>query len=162
MAESIAALMGSIVLVALTALSGGIFRPDDWYRRLEKPRWTPPDKVFPIAWAVLYLLMAVAAWRVFEAESSAWRTVGLLLYVLHLFLNAGWSWLFFGRRRIEAALLDILALWVLLTVVIVLFALSSPLAAVLLLPYWAWIAFAVALNARIRRLNPQGTGSSSS
>ncbi|MGM0515961.1 MAG: TspO/MBR family protein [Pseudomonadota bacterium] len=159
MAESITALMGSIVLVALTALSGGVFRPDDWYRRLEKPAWTPPDRVFPIAWAVLYLLMAVAAWRVFEAESSVWRTVGLLLYVAHLFLNAGWSWLFFGRRQIEAALLDILVLWALLTVVIVLFALASPTAAVLLLPYWGWIAFAVALNARIRQLNPQASSS---
>lgn len=155
MAETIAALMGSIVLVALTALTGGIFRPDDWYRRLAKPGWTPPDKVFPIAWAVLYLLMAVAAWRVFEAESSGWRTAGLWLYVVHLGLNAAWSWLFFGRRRITAAMVDILLLWALLTVVIVLFALASPLAAVLLLPYWVWVAFAFALNARIRQLNPQ-------
>jgi tryptophan-rich sensory protein len=159
MAESIAALMGSIVLVALTALSGGVFRPDDWYRRLEKPAWTPPDRVFPVAWALLYLLMAVAAWRVFEAEASIWRTLGLLLYVAQLLLNAGWSWLFFGRRRIEAALLDILLLWALLTVVIALFVLVSPTAAVLLSPYWVWIAFAAALNARIRRLNPQASSS---
>ncbi len=153
MLESIAALMGSIVLVALTALSGGVFRPDDWYRSLAKPAWTPPNRVFPIAWGILYLLMAVAAWRVFEADDSAWRTAGLTLYVVHLLFNAAWSWLFFGRRRMVAALIDILLLWLLLTLTIITFAQVSMIAAGLLVPYWFWVAFAALLNARVWRLN---------
>ena len=157
MLESIVALMGSIVLVALTALTGGLFRPDDWYRNLAKPAWTPPNRVFPIAWAILYLLMAVAAWRVFEAEDSVWRTAGLALYVVHLGFNAAWSWLFFGRHRIAAALTDILVLWALLTLVILLFAQASGLAAALLVPYWVWVGFAAALNARVLRLNPDAS-----
>ncbi|WP_372591126.1 TspO/MBR family protein [Guyparkeria sp.] len=159
MLESIVALMGSIVLVALTAMTGGLNRPDDWYRSLAKPAWTPPNRVFPIAWAILYLLMAVAAWRVFEAEDSAWRTAGLVLYAVHLLFNAAWSWLFFGRHRIAAALIDILVLWALLTLVILVFAQSSLLAALLLVPYWAWVAFAAMLNARILRLNPDASSS---
>jgi len=159
MLESVATLMGSIVLVALTALSGGLFRPDAWYRGLAKPAWTPPDRAFPIAWAVLYLLMAIAAWRVFMAAPSAARDAGLLLYVVHLVFNAAWSWLFFGRRRMVAALVDILLLWMLLSLVIVLFFQVSVLAAVLLIPYWLWVAFAALLNARLWKLNPWASSS---
>ncbi|MBN2872536.1 MAG: tryptophan-rich sensory protein [Halothiobacillaceae bacterium] len=146
--------MASIVLVALTAMTGGIFRPDGWYRALRKPVWTPPDRAFPIAWGLLYLLMAVAAWRVYLAEPSLGRDAGLVLYLVHLVFNALWSWLFFGRRRMVAALVDILLLWMLLSLVILLFWQSSPIAALLLVPYWFWIAFAALLNARLWRLNP--------
>lgn len=159
MLESVAALMGSIVLVALTALSGGLFRPDAWYRGLVKPAWTPPDRAFPIAWAALYLLMAIAAWRVLMAQPSVARDAGLLLYLVHLVFNAAWSWLFFGRRRMVAALVDILLLWMLLTLVIVLFSRVSVLAAALLIPYWFWVAFAALLNARLWKLNPGASSS---
>lgn len=159
MLESAIALMVSIGLVALTALTGGVFRPDDWYRSLRKPAWTPPDRVFPIAWAVLYLLMAIAAWRVYLTEPSAARDAGLVLYLIHLLFNATWSWLFFGRRRMVAALADILLLWMLLSLVILLFWQVSVLAAVLLVPYWCWIAFAALLNARLWRLNPGASSS---
>ncbi|MCL7744013.1 tryptophan-rich sensory protein [Guyparkeria hydrothermalis] len=154
MLESVAALMGSVVLVALTALTGGLFRPDNWYRALRKPDWTPPNRVFPIAWAVLYLLMAIAAWRVYLAEPSAARDAGLVLYLIHLIFNAAWSWLFFGRRRMVAALVDILLLWMLLSLVILLFFQASVPAAILLVPYWFWVAFAALLNARLWKLNP--------
>ena len=154
MLESVAALMASIALVALTALTGGLFRPDGWYRALRKPAWTPPDRVFPIAWAVLYLLMAIAAWRVFMAEPSTARDAGLVLYLIHLVFNAAWSWLFFGRRRMVAALVDILLLWMLLSLVILLFSRVSVPAAALLVPYWFWVAFAALLNARLWKLNP--------
>ena len=158
MLESVTVLMVSIVLVALTALTGGLFRPDGWYRDLRKPAWTPPDRVFPIAWAVLYLLMAIAAWRVYLAEPSAVRDAGLVLYLIHLIFNAAWSWLFFGRRRMVAALVDILLLWMLLSLVILLFFQVSVLAAVLLVPYWFWVAFAALLNARLWKLNPASSG----
>lgn len=159
MLESVVALMASIGLVALTALTGGVFRPDDWYRALRKPAWTPPDRVFPIAWALLYLLMAVAAWRVYMTEPSSARDAGLVLYLIHLLFNAVWSWLFFGRRRMVAALVDILLLWMLLTLVILLFWQVSALAAFLLVPYWFWVAFAALLNARLWRLNPDASSS---
>ena len=157
MLESVVALMVSIGLVALTALTGGVFRPDAWYRDLRKPAWTPPDRVFPIAWALLYLLMAVAAWRVYLTEPSSARDAGLVLYLIHLLFNAVWSWLFFGRRRMVAALVDILLLWMLLSLVILLFWQVSALAAWLLVPYWCWVAFAALLNARLWKLNPDAS-----
>lgn len=153
MLGSLLVLLLSILLVGLTASTGARFRPDNWYRELRKPTWTPPDIAFPIAWGILYLLMAIAAWRIYMADDSAWRTASLAVYVLQLFANAAWSWLFFGRKQIAAALADIVVLLGLITVAIALFSQVSTLAAWLMVPYWLWVALALALNATIWRFN---------
>lgn len=153
MLSSLLALMVSLLLVGLTATTGARFRPDSWYRELSKPNWTPPDIAFPIAWGILYLLMAIAAWRIYMADDSAWRTASLLAYALQLLANAAWSWLFFGRKQIVAALADIMVLLALITIAIALFFQVSTLAAWLMMPYWLWVALALALNATILRLN---------
>lgn len=153
MLSSLLALMVSLLLVGLTATTGARFRPDSWYRELSKPNWTPPDIAFPIAWGILYLLMAIAAWRIYMADDSAWRTASLLAYALQLLANAAWSWLFFGRKQIVAALVDIMVLLALITIAIALFSQVSTLAAWLMVPYWLWVALALALNATILRLN---------
>ncbi|MDQ7728919.1 TspO/MBR family protein [Halomonas sp. SpR8] len=75
------------------------FRPDGWLRELSKPSWTPPNIAFPIAWGILYLLMAIAAWRIYIADESAWRTASLAVCALQLLANAAWSWLFFWKRN---------------------------------------------------------------
>ncbi|MBT2786247.1 MULTISPECIES: TspO/MBR family protein [unclassified Halomonas] len=153
MLGSLLALLVSLLLVGLTATTGARFRPDGWYRELRKPTWTPPDIAFPIAWGILYLLMAIAAWRIYMAEESAWRTAGLMVYALQLLVNAAWSWLFFGRKQIVAALVDIMVLLALITIAIALFFQVNTLAAWLMVPYWLWVALALALNATIFRLN---------
>lgn len=153
MLSSLLALMVSLLLVGLTATTGARFRPDSWYRELSKPNWTPPDIAFPIAWGILYLLMAIAAWRIYMADDSAWRTASLWAYALQLLVNAAWSWLFFGRKQIVAALVDIMVLLALITIAIALFSQVSTLAAWLMVPYWLWVALALALNATILRLN---------
>ena len=153
MLGSLLVLLLSILLVGLTASTGARFRPDSWYRELRKPTWTPPDIAFPIAWGILYLLMAIAAWRIYMADDSTVRTAGLAVYVLQLFANAAWSWLFFGRKQIAAALADIVVLLGLITVAIALFSQVSTLAAWLMVPYWLWVALALALNATIWRFN---------
>ncbi|MBR9903886.1 MAG: tryptophan-rich sensory protein [Gammaproteobacteria bacterium] len=145
--------MVSLLLVGLTASTGARFRPDGWYRELRKPTWTPPDIAFPIAWGILYLLMAIAAWRIYMADASVWRTASLAVYALQLLVNAAWSWLFFGRKQIVAALVDIVVLLALITIAITLFYQVSTLAAWLMVPYWLWVALALALNASIVRLN---------
>lgn len=147
------ALLVSLLLVGLTASTGARFRPDSWYRELRKPTWTPPDIAFPIAWGILYVLMAIAAWRIYMAEDSAWRTACLVIYALQLIVNAAWSWLFFGRKQIAGALMDIVALLILITVAIVLFSQTNALAAWLMVPYWLWVLLALSLNATIYRLN---------
>ncbi|MCH4812737.1 TspO/MBR family protein [Vreelandella neptunia] len=153
MLGSLLVLLMSILLVGLTASTGARFRPDGWYRELRKPTWTPPDIAFPIAWGILYLLMAIAAWRLYMAEESAWRTASLAVYAVQLCANAAWSWLFFGRKQIAAALVDIVVLLGLITIAIVLFSQVSTLAAWLMVPYWLWVALALGLNATIWRLN---------
>ncbi|CEP34340.1 MULTISPECIES: TspO/MBR family protein [unclassified Halomonas] len=150
---SLLALLVSLLLVGLTASTGARFRPDGWYRELRKPTWTPPDIAFPIAWGILYLLMAIAAWRIYMADASVWRTASLAVYALQLLVNAAWSWLFFGRKQIVAALVDIVVLLALITIAITLFYQVSTLAAWLMVPYWLWVALALALNASIVRLN---------
>ncbi|MEA2117725.1 TspO/MBR family protein [Halovibrio sp. HP20-50] len=153
MLNSLFALLVSLVLVGITASTGACFRPDGWYRTLSKPTWTPPDIAFPIAWGILYLLMAIAAWRLYMADDSAWRTASLWVYGIQLVANAAWSWLFFGRKQIAAALGDIALLLILIIVAIILFAKVNSLAAWLMVPYALWVALALALNASIFRLN---------
>lgn len=153
MLESLIVLLVSVVLVGVTASTGARFRPDGWYRELRKPSWTPPDIAFPIAWGILYLLMAVAAWRIYMADDSAWRTASLAVYALQLLVNAAWSWLFFGRKKIVAALVDIVGLLVLITIAIALFFQVSTLAGGLMVPYWLWVALALTLNTSILQLN---------
>lgn len=150
---SLFALLVSLLLVGATATTGARFRPDGWYRELRKPSWTPPDIAFPIAWGILYLLMAIAAWRVYMADASPLRTASLIVYGLQLVSNAAWSWLFFGRKQIGTALVDIVLLLSLITLAIGLFVNVSVLAAWLMVPYWLWVVLALALNTSILRLN---------
>ncbi len=151
--HSLVALLISLGLVGLAAGTGMKFRPGSWYRNLRKPAWTPPDIAFPIAWSLLYLLMAIAAWRVYLADDSLWRSLGLLAYGAQLLANAAWSWLFFGRRQMVLALADIVLLLLLVVVTLWLFAHASALAGWLLVPYVVWIGVALALNASVWRLN---------
>ncbi|MBR2513757.1 MAG: tryptophan-rich sensory protein [Halomonas sp.] len=153
MLGSLLALLVSLLLVGATATTGARFRPDGWYRELRKPSWTPPDIAFPIVWGILYLLMAIAAWRVYMADASPLRTAGLVVYGLQLVANAAWSWLFFGRKQMGAALVDIALLLGLITLTIGLFVNVSTLAAWLMVPCWLWVALALALNTSILRLN---------
>ncbi|KPQ21537.1 MULTISPECIES: TspO/MBR family protein [unclassified Halomonas] len=153
MLDSLLALLVSVALVGLAATTGARFRPDGWYRELNKPTWTPPDTAFPIAWGILYLLMAIAAWRIYMADDSAWRTASLTIYALQLLANAAWSWLFFGRKQIAAALGDIVLLLILIVLAVIVFAKVSSLAAWLMVPYALWVALALVLNASIWRQN---------
>lgn len=153
MLGSLLALLVSLLLVGVAASTGARFRPDGWYRELSKPTWTPPDIAFPIAWGILYLLMAIAAWRIYMADDSAWRSASLVVYSVQLLANAAWSWLFFGRKQIAAALGDIALLLILIIVAIILFAEVSSLAAWLMAPYALWVTLALALNATILRCN---------
>ncbi len=145
--------VGWLVVTFGAAAIGARFLPDEWYRGLKKPSWNPPTAVFGPVWTVLYLLMAVAAWLLWRRYGLAAAVLPLSFFVLQLVLNASWTWLFFGRHEIGAALIDILALWVVIVITIVLFWGHMTLAGVLLLPYLAWVSFASILNGTIWSLN---------
>ena len=124
-----------------------------WYRTLARPSFTPPDWLFGPVWTLLYALMAVAAWQVWISAASPLRTWGLGLFLVQLGVNLAWSWIFFRQHAIGVAFADVLALWVLIGATTLVFARTSPLAAWLMVPYWAWVTFATVLNAAFQRLN---------
>ena len=126
-----------------------------WYAGLEKPSFNPPNSIFPIVWTALYVLMAVAAWLVWRAPASPpQRRAALVLYFVQLAVNVAWSFAFFGAQSPLAGLVVIAVLIVAIVATVLAFRRISGLAAVLLLPYLAWVAFATVLNAAIYALNP--------
>ena len=126
----------------------------DWYPGLAKPSWTPPSAIFAPVWMALYLAMAVAAWRVWRKDTRfAGVRIALNLFFVQLVLNAAWSFLFFGLRSPGWALLDLLALALVIALTTWAFFGHSRLAGLLMLPYLAWVMFAAALNFEIWRLN---------
>ncbi len=126
----------------------------DWYAAIKKPSWNPPNWLFGPVWTALYIGMAVAAWLVWRKNGLAYSWLPLLLFGVQLFLNAAWSALFFGMRSPGAAFADIVLLWIAILATIVAFGRVSSLAAKLLIPYLAWVSFAMALNWSIWRMNP--------
>ncbi len=125
----------------------------DWYPTLNKPSFNPPNWLFGPVWTALYVLMGIAAWRVW---STAWadRARGpLALFALQLALNLGWSVVFFGLRAPGPAVVVIVALEAAILATILAFRRIDGLAAALLVPYALWVAFATVLNVAVWRLN---------
>lgn len=131
-----------------------------WYRTLDKPDWNPPDRVFGPVWTTLYVLMGIAAARVWRSSRRRDQVrTALGLFGVQLGLNLAWSWLFFDRRRIDLALAEIVALDAVIAANALAFGRIRRDAGLLLVPYLAWSTFATVLNADIVLRNsglPQG------
>jgi len=138
------AALGSLV----TATSVGT-----WYQGLAKPGFAPPDRLFGPVWTVLYAMIAVSGWLVWRTPGSSSRTAGLRWYGAQLVLNFCWSVIFFGLRAPGPALIDIAALMVAILANVFYFWRADRAAALLLVPYAAWVAFAAFLNLAFFRLN---------
>lgn len=145
-------------LCFVAASTGGIFRPGDWYARLNKPSWNPPDWLFAPAWAVLFLMIAVSGWRAWEATGPGEALVPMAVYGLQLALNALWSPLFFGLKRMDWAFYELVVFWLAIAANIAVFAMVDTVAALLLVPYLAWVTFAGYLNLTLWRMNPEAVG----
>lgn len=126
-----------------------------WYRTLVRPSFAPPNWVFGPVWTLLYLLMAVAVWRVWLSTGPL-RTQGLWLFAVQLAFNLAWSWIFFRKHAMGAALVEIVVLWALIGATTLVFARVDTIAAWLMTPYWAWVTFASVLNGAYWRLNGKG------
>jgi benzodiazapine receptor len=123
----------------------------EWYPSLVRPWWRPPNWLFGPVWTILYTAMAVAMWLVWRQAADVRRPAAL--FACQLLLNAAWSPVFFGLRRLDLGLVVIVAMWLAIAVTIGAFRRESPLAALLLLPYLAWVSFATALNAWLWWMN---------
>lgn len=141
-----------IVIVFAAASSGALFKPGVWYENLRKPGWTPPKWAFPVVWSILYVMIGYAGWLV-------WTTVGwslpMALWALQMLANALWSYFFFGRRRMDLALIDVVVLWLSVAFFILAAWPVAPVASLLFVPYFVWVSAAATLNHSVRRLNPE-------
>ena len=125
-----------------------------WYATLNKPAFNPPNGVFGPVWTVLYVMMAISAWRVWQAPGPERnRHAALSTWAVQLALNFAWSFLFFALRAPAFALVEIAVLFAALAATLWLSWRVDRIAGLLLVPYLAWVAFASLLNFEIWRLN---------
>jgi translocator protein len=142
-----------IFTLAVGFLGGQVTAPNiaSWYAHLAKPAFNPPNSVFMPVWTALYVLMALAAWRVWR--KSGWRSKGLALWLIQLALNFAWSCIFFGAHQPFAAFVELTVLWLTILATLAVFWRTDRLAGWLMVPTLAWVSFAGVLNFWVWRLN---------
>ncbi|OGF24844.1 TspO protein [Candidatus Falkowbacteria bacterium RIFOXYB2_FULL_34_18] len=147
----------AIFICQMAGIVGSIFTAKsvaNWYTTLEKPFFNPPSWVFGPVWILLYALMGIALYLVYQKIGTGnlvkWA---LIIFFIHLILNALWSILFFGMQNPGLGFLEIIVLWVFIIIVIILFYKIDARTIWLLLPYLLWVSFAMVLNFSIWRLN---------
>lgn len=153
--RSAAALGGFIAVGFAIGAAGSLATAtsiETWYAGIEKPSFNPPNAVFGPVWTTLYLMIAIAGWRVWRRSGFSDRRA-FALYSLQLLLNLMWSVLFFGLQDIGAAFFELVLLWIAIAATLVLFWRHDRIAGLLFVPYLAWVSFAGVLNAAIWRLN---------
>jgi benzodiazapine receptor len=133
------------------AATGAMFQPGDWYFAMKKPRWTPPNWLFPVAWTTLYLCMSFAAMRVAQGPNAG---QALAFWGLQLAFNTLWTPVFFGLRRMRSAMVVMAGLWVSVAATLLAFWQVDATAGMLFVPYLMWVTVAGALNFSVLRLNP--------
>ncbi|MGB5513607.1 MAG: TspO/MBR family protein [Thermoanaerobaculia bacterium] len=125
-----------------------------WYPTLIKPFFNPPAWVFGPTWTLLYIMMGVAAFLVWrQGFSTKDVRLALTLFAAQLALNGLWSILFFGLQSPGVAFAEIMLLWLSIVATVWIFRRVVPAAALLMLPYLAWVSFAAVLNGSIWMLN---------
>ncbi len=140
-----------LALVFCAALGGALFPPGPEYAALQRPSFAPPNWLFGPVWTLLYVLIAVAGWRVWRRVG--WATGAMRLWLAQLALNALWTPLFFGLGWRAVALLEMAALWVTIALCLRAFGRIDRGSAWMLAPYLAWVSFAWVLNAGFWWLN---------
>ncbi len=149
-------LASAIIWMVGLCLVGGLMTPRaDWYARLRKPAWQPPGWAFGPGWTIILGLAAWAAVRAWNAGDAAQQRDVLILFGVNGLFHLLWSPLFFKLERPDWALIEVPFLWAsVLAMVIGLWPIDSQ-AALLIMPYLAWVAFAASLNWKVVDLNPR-------
>ena len=150
------AVVATLALAATALIGQAATYPNltPWYAGLSKPPFNPPNWVFAPAWTTLYLLMALALWRILcRPPATPGRTAALIACAAVLVLNAAWSWMFFGAHSPLLGLVDIGPQLVVILATIRLFHRLDRFAGWCLVPLAAWVAFAGVLNLAIWWLN---------
>ena len=135
------------VAVVAAGSTGMLFPPGEYYKRLRKPGWTPPNWAFPVGWTTLYILMVVGGLRLSShAESSPWAADGLALWCAQISLNTLWTPVFFGLHKPGSALVVMGALIATVSSLVWVSSSVDTLAVACFVPYLCWILYAGSLN----------------
>ncbi len=156
--SNIIRLLACIIFCLLIGGLGGAATSGEigtWYITIKKPDWNPPNWLFAPVWTTLYALIGVALYLVWNDKSvnPVQKKIAIIAFMIQLFLNFLWSFVFFKWHEIGLALLEIIVLWLAIVINIVLFYKIRKLAAWILLPYLAWVSFASFLTFTIWQLN---------
>ena len=147
----------SISLPLLAGFIGSFFTMpaiEVWYKELTMPSFSPPDWIFGPVWSILYILMGIALYFVWQSDAEKKKKkIAITFFAIQLGLNSLWSILFFGLKRPEVSLLEIFFLWLAILINLILFRRIKKSAGWLLLPYLLWVSFAAVLNFSIWQLN---------
>lgn len=150
-------LLAFLLATLCAGLTGWLFPTGDWYRRLAKPTWTPPNWAFPVVWTTLYLLAALAGARA-QGIGGPGAGAAAAFWALQIAANALWTPTVFGARRLRLGVAVIALLWLALLGSVVSHWRVSAFAGLLFVPYFLWASLALALNVQLVRLNPQERG----
>jgi benzodiazapine receptor len=153
---SVIKLVVSIGLPLALGAVAGIFTAKavpDWYASLNQPSFNPPNWIFGPVWTLLYILMGVSLYLVWQTPPGIQRDTAMAVFFFQLLLNFGWSFLFFYYHRIGLALAEIILMWISIVLMLVLFYRVRPVAAWINIPYILWVSFATILNAAYYKLN---------
>jgi benzodiazapine receptor len=148
-ASQIGKLITSLLLPLAIGGIAGMFTSEaipGWYTTLNQPSFNPPNWVFGPVWTTLYIILGISLYLIWKLPASKERNQAILLFMAQLLLNFCWSFFFFYFKMIGLALIDILALWIMIIVMLVRFYKLKPIAAYINIPYLLWVTFATALN----------------
>lgn len=149
-------LLISIILPLSTGAIAGIFTAraiPEWYATLNQPSFNPPNWIFGPVWTTLYIIMGISFFLIWKLESGKERNQAIVIFLVQLLLNLGWSFCFFYFKMIGLALIEILLLWSTIFLMLTRFYKLKPLAAYLNIPYLLWVTYATVLNAAYFYLN---------
>lgn len=124
-----------------------------WLAGLVKPSFNPPNSVFVPVWTTLYVLMAVAVWRIIRLPPTQERRTALIVFFVQLALNAAWSWMFFAAQSPLLGAVNVVPQLLCVIGAAALFWRLDRIAGACLVPLAAWVSFATLLNIAIWRLN---------
>lgn len=124
-----------------------------WYNALSKPFFNPSRSLFGTVWAILYLVMGLSLYMVWRLRVSRERNMALVAFLAQLLLNIGWSLLFFSFNMMGLALIEIIALWTSIILMMIIFYKIKPAASYVNVPYFCWVTFVLILNVAYLSLN---------
>jgi translocator protein len=153
--NSISLILFIILIMALASLSALPTHVGDgsWYAQLIKPGFTPDNWMFALVWPILYILVAIAFWLLWNKRHEPGCYWVLTIFAAQLLVSFSWSWIFFGLHSLLFGFLWIVLLWCMIGWTVLASWSYCKKTAFLLLPYWLWVTFAGVLAATIWWMN---------